>query len=672
MPAIYWTRGGKGNNIHAAPAGFIPVRGPIKTIIRREAGGNVCGIAGVVRSGGLGSGDETRALRMADIMRHRGPDDEGVRTGAGYAFTHRRLSIIDLAHGHQPMSNEDGSIWLVFNGEIYNFLELREELLSRGHKFVTHCDTEVIIHLYEEEGAACVARLNGMFALALFDEKKRLFLAARDRAGIKPFYYTTNVASLSFASEAKALVETSAESARPDPRSIIDFFALSVYQEGRSAFAGISELEPAHTLTWEPDTGAPPRIARYWRPSYAHKTILTGEGLKAAVSDLVDDSVRRHLISDVPVGTYLSGGLDSSLVSAVAINYLPELNTFSAGFVGKEQLDERKFAREVAAMIGSRHHEVEVGPDNFLRNLQHIVWHMDEPTLSPGVYPYYFLCGLVAQSVKVVLGGQGSDELFGGYPRYRMALLEQGAARALGSGRLVRLALLLNEYRGRYGLGGLKNELRRLRSPDPVRIYEIVSGFHPRRLPHLFSAEFQQQAGGYDPFLAFSDSLAGCDSDSLIDRMLYNDFHNMLPSILRTEDRMSMAHSIESRVPFLDYRLVELAASIPATAKVSGDEPKLILKEVSRGKVPASVIDRPKQGFTAPIAGWFTGALATDVRDLLLGPRAAERNIFARSYLEQVVSRFMGQGKDLWRVWSLVVFETWCRAFLDGEGPGER
>lgn len=629
----------------------------------------MCGIAGVVRKGGLAAGDASRAQRMSALLRHRGPDDEGHREGESYAFAHRRLSIIDLAHGRQPMANEAGDAWLIYNGEIYNFLELREELISRGHTFVTRCDTEVIIHLYEEEGAACVERLNGMFAFAIFDEVKQQLLLARDRAGIKPLYYSSDGASLSFASEAKALAETSAASPRPDPKSVIDFFALSVFQGGRTAFQEISELEPAHVLTW--DLEGPPRVERYWRPSYAQKTRLGGDELADAVSGLLTDAIRSHLISDVPVGTYLSGGLDSSLVSAVARDYLPELNTFSAGFTGREKLDEREYAREVAADIGSVHHEVAVGPANMLANLQKIVWHMDEPTLSPGVYPYYFLCGLVADSVKVVLGGQGSDELFGGYPRYRMALLEQGILRSARSGRLLHLAALLNEYRHRYGLGGLRNELRRLFASDERRIYEIVSGFHPRRLPHLFSAEFLSQAGGYDPFAEFSDSLSGCDSDDLIDRMLYNDFHNMLPSILRTEDRMSMAHSIESRVPFLDYRLVELAASIPSAAKVSGDEPKLILKQVSRGKVPPSIIDRRKQGFTAPIESWFTGALGAEVREVLLGERACSRGIFSPPYVENVVSRFLGQGKDVWRIWSLVVFETWCRAYLDGEGPGE-
>lgn len=626
----------------------------------------MCGIAGVVRKNGVGDSDVRRAESMGDIIRHRGPDDAGLRQGPTYAFAHRRLSIIDLAHGHQPMSNEDGSIWLVYNGEVYNFPELREELLRHGHRFATHCDTETIIHLYEEEGPDCVRRLNGMFALALFDENRNQLFLARDRAGIKPLYYAHDGAALCFASEAKALVRTADRGPQPDPRSVIDFFGLSVFQNGRTAFAGVNELEPGHTLTW--DLAGTPRVTRYWSPIYADKTPLAGGELVEAVSGLLTDAIRSHLISDVPVGTYLSGGLDSSLVSAIAKDYLPELNTFSAGFVGEEKLDERVYAREVAAMIASSHHEVEVGPEGFLNNLKQIVWHMDEPTLSPGVYPYYFLCGLVASSVKVVLGGQGSDELFGGYPRYRMGLLEADIAGSLGSGRLVRLAALLNEYRGRYGLGGLKNELRRLRAPDERRIYEIVSGFHPRRLPHLFSDELLSQASGYDPYDDFSASLAGCDSDNLIDRMLYNDYHNMLPSILRTEDRMSMAHSIESRVPFLDYRLVELAASIPATAKVSGDEPKLILKDVARGRVPDSIINRRKQGFTSPVESWFVGGLGGEVRELLLGERAHARNIFSGPYVDGIVNRFEGQGKDVWRVWSLVVFETWCRVFLDGEG----
>ncbi|MEW6020454.1 MAG: asparagine synthase (glutamine-hydrolyzing), partial [Pseudomonadota bacterium] len=448
----------------------------------------MCGIAGVVRQGGISGADSARARAMGDVLRHRGPDGEGARDSRHYAFAHRRLSIIDLAHGQQPMGNETGSVWLVFNGEIYNFEGLRRELAEKGHSFATRCDTEVIVHLYEEEGAECVKRLNGMFAFALFDEERGRLLLARDRAGIKPLYISrdSGSGSLAFASEAKALVSTAAAAPAADPRSVIDFFALSVFQQGRSCFRGIEVLEPAHTLIWDMD-GSAPVVERYWRPSYAAKTSLAGEQLVHTVSGALGEAVSSHLISDVPVGTYLSGGLDSSVVSAIAIKTIPGLNTFSAGFTGKEELDERRYAREVAASIGSNHHEVEVGPDGFLANLQKIVWHMDEPTLSPGVYPYYFLCGLVAESVKVVLGGQGSDELFGGYPRYRMALLEKNISAALAGGRLPRLASLLTEYRRRYGSGGLKNELLRLRAPDARRIYEIVSGFHPRRLPGLFS-----------------------------------------------------------------------------------------------------------------------------------------------------------------------------------------
>jgi asparagine synthase (glutamine-hydrolysing) len=377
--------------------------------------------------------------------------------------------------------------------------------------------------------------------------------------------------------------------------------------------------------------------------------------------------VESHLISDVPVGTYLSGGLDSSLISAMADEFLPSLNTFSAGFVGKEEVDERRYAREAAAMIGTEHHEVEVGPDAFLENLKRIIWHMDEPTLSPGVYPYYFLCGLVADSVKVVLGGQGSDELFGGYPRYRMGLLEGKIAADLRRGRVTSVIAGLADYRQRYGLGGLKNELLRIRSSNEKRIFEIVSGFHPRQLPNLFSASFKKSVADYDPMEPFSRSLNECDSDDLIDRMLFNDFHNMLPSILRTEDRMSMAHSIESRVPFLDRHVIELAASIPASRKVVGDEPKLILKQVSHGLVPESIITRRKQGFSAPIDSWFIGALGDSINELLLSERALSRGFFSRSYLKELLDRSLEKKKDVWRVWSLVTFEMWCRTFLDGE-----
>lgn len=626
----------------------------------------MCGIAGIVRNGIILDADVDQAEKMGAILRHRGPDDEGVRRGDNYVFAHRRLSIIDLEHGHQPMSNESETVWLVYNGEIYNHPELREELQARGHRFKTRCDTEVIIHLYEEYGSAFVSRLNGMFAFALLDEEKRTLVMSRDRAGIKPLYFSIDDGTLRFASEAKALVQTAPRLRGPDPRSVVDFFSLSLIQEGRTAFKGISELQPAHTLVWA--LQGKPAVSQYWRLSYRDKTQLSGDDLTEALDEMLDDAVRIHLVSDVPVGTYLSGGLDSSLISAIANKYLTNLKTFSAGFVGKEEVDERRYAREAAAMIGSEHHEIEVGPDNFLDHLRLIIWHMDEPTLSPGVYPYYFLCGLVADSVKVVLGGQGSDELFGGYPRYRMALLEDNIARSLKGGRLLRFATGLSEYKRRYGLGALKNELLRLNADDDRRIFEIVSGFHPRRLQKLFSKEFIQAVGDYDPVFTFQRSLESCDSDSLIDRMLYNDYRNMLSSILRTEDRMSMAHSIESRVPILDYRVVDLAAKIPVREKVSGDEPKRILKKVAAGKVPENIITRRKQGFSAPIDSWFIGALGGEIRELLLGERASARGYFSRTHIEDTINRCLNQKKDIWRAWSLVTFEMWCRVFIDGEG----
>ncbi len=626
----------------------------------------MCGIAGIVRDGPVDDADVRQVEKMGAVMSYRGPDDQGLRHGPGYVFSHRRLSIIDIAGGHQPMSDDGGKLWLVYNGEIYNYRELRRELEAAGHRFRTRCDTEVIIHLYEEDGIECVRRLSGMFAFAVFDEERRRLLLARDRAGIKPLYYGFEGGTLKFASEAKALVQTAPRLMGPDERSIVDFFSLSLVQEGRTAFRGIRELRPAHLLVW--DLQSRPVAERYWSPSYRKKTELEGAALEEAVAGLLEDAVRRHLVSDVPVGTYLSGGLDSSLVSAIAGEHLETLNTFSAGFSGSEEVDERRYAREAAALIGSRHHEVEVGPDDFFTNLRRIVWHMDEPTLSPGVYPYYFLCGLVAKTVKVVLGGQGSDELFGGYHRYRMALLEKDMMRRLRRGRLPGFLAGAREYRRRYGSGALKNALLRLGAGDSRRIYEIVSGFHPRRLPRLFADDFRKRLSDYDPFEPFQRSLAGCDSEDLVDLMLYNDYHNMLASILRTEDRMSMAHSIESRVPFLDHRLVELAAAIPASAKVRGDEPKRILKQVAAGRVPQSIIERRKQGFSAPVDSWFRGPLGRQLDDFLLGERARSRGYFSPGYVERLLHRFRSGGRDVWRIWSLVTFEMWCRVFIDGEG----
>lgn len=604
---------------------------------------------------------------MVSVQRHRGPDDLGFYLDGPLGLGHCRLSIIDLAGGHQPMANEDNSLHLIYNGEVYNYLELREWLTKRGHTLRTNGDAEVILHCYEELGADCPEELNGMFAFAIWDSRQQRLLLARDRIGIKPLYYARTADGLAFASEAKGILALKDFTRRVRAEAVNDFFSLTYSLDDETFFENVFELPPAHTLTLSSD-GAMAR-REYWDVQLVKQPPKSTDEYISDLRSLLSDSVLLQLRSDVPLGTYLSGGLDSSLITWLATSHLShQVNTFSAGF-DEEGFDERPFARLAAQHLGTDHHEVTVrcDPGRFIETLSRVVWHMDEPTISAGIYPYFSLCRLVRDNVKVVLGGQGADELFAGYNRYRMALVEDAASRQLRSGHLLAFGGSVKDYRRRYGLPQLKSFSARLLASPADRNLGLVQAFTVAEKENLFSPDFAGRVAPSDSIQRFRNLFyPESNGRSVVDKMLYIDLKKMLPNILRTEDRMSMAHSLESRVPFLDHRLVEMASQLPLHLKL-GDGPggKIILRKLGAEALPKQILERRKRGFEAPFARWLRGPLQEIVREVLLSPRARQRGFFKPEYVSSLIDEQRSHDKYTWKVWSLLIFELWQRTYFD-------
>ncbi len=622
----------------------------------------MCGIAGIVNleGGPVVPGD---VRRMCDVMRHRGPDDEGLYLGACAGLGMRRLSIIDLETGRQPIHNEDRTVWVVLNGEIYNFRELRQDLKSRGHAFYTLTDTETIVHLYEEYGDRCVDHLRGMFAFALWDEKQRRLLLARDRLGVKPLYYAEIAGRLVFASELKALLELSYVEPEINWRAASHLFTFLTTPASDSIVQGVHKLPAAHLLVATPGRRA--RVFPYWDVRFAPDRDRTAGDLVEELRALVDESVRLRLVSDVPLGAFLSGGLDSSAVVASMARHLPgPVKTFTIGFKDRA-FDESAHARRVAREFGTEHHELVLEPD-VIDIVEDIAWHLDEPFGDTSAIPTYMVSKLAAGHVKVVLSGDGGDELFAGYDKYtvearRRALRLPGPARRI----IGAVAALLPP-----GMKG-RNFLRNLALDAPHRYLDESTLFRRDDKERLFLPEVLGRMGDGDPWSEELGYLERADGHWL-SAARYMDLKAYLPlDILTKVDRMSMAHSLEAREPLLDHRLVEFAATIPPEMMLRGGTTKWIFKEAMRGILPDDIIDRRKHGFAVPLGRWFRGKLGGFVRDLLLTKRSRERGIFNPAAIENLVrSHEEGRRLDL-EVWTLLSFELWCRAFVDAR-PGRQ
>jgi asparagine synthase (glutamine-hydrolysing) len=639
----------------------------------------MCGINGIaLSSDSRRSIDVAELERMRDVLIHRGPDDAGIfvdarvgRIGLG----HRRLSIVDVASGHQPMTNEDGTLHIIYNGEIYNHADFRASLEQRGHVYNTHCDTETILHLYEEYGPRCVEHLRGMFALAIWDQKKRQLFIARDRLGVKPLYYAQSTdGSLYFGSEIKALLEIGAIRAEMNYDALPDYLANHAPSGEQTLFSGIRRLLPGHTLLWDDGTI---QVERYWDLSFQRDENSKRSDAEyiAEWSELFRESVRLRLMSDVPLGMFLSGGIDSSAIAAVMSGMVADpIKTFSVAFAEREA-NELEYARLVAKTFKTNHHEVVVSPEEFFAALPKLVWHEDEPIAHPSSVALYFVSQLASQHVKVVLTGEGSDELLAGYGRYRKTILNVQAGERYQ--QLAPAAIrnaIRKQIEGLPQSSRLRQKLMRTfltLSPHLESIYfDNFAVFSRSMQRELLSTETQERLGvsASDPYAAMRNAFAESDATSLLDRLLYADIKTYLHELLMKQDQMSMAASIESRVPFLDHKLVEFSAALPERMKLRGATTKYVLRESMKGLLPEAILSRAKMGFPVPVGSWFRGAFRNVVEEYVLSERAMSRGIFEPSFVRSLVKRHQDGGEDhSERLWSLVNFEIWQRQFFDAD-----
>ncbi len=630
----------------------------------------MCGIAGFVETPDNAAAirtDEARALvhRMCGAIRHRGPDDEGVWASQGVALGMRRLSIIDLSTGHQPIRNEDGRLWIVFNGEIYNFRELRAELESAGHTFYTSTDTETIVHAYEQWGSGAIARLRGMFGLAIWNAKDRSLLLARDRIGIKPLHYAVVGGRLYFASEIKSLLEAPDVPRDLDLDSLDHFLSFLYTPRDRSIFAHVEKLPPGHFLTWRGGTIA---LEQYWQPP-------ADEVYRGSEADAIRDlrtvlagAVRSHMVSDVPLGAFLSGGLDSStVVGLMAEASATRVKTFSIGFDVPE-FDELEHARAVANHFGTEHHEFIVKPDA-VSILDRLVRHFDEPFADSSAIPTWYVSEMARRHVTVVLSGDGGDELFGGYDRYvphpRVVAFDRYSPRAFRKVAALAASRLPHGARG-------KNFLRHVSRDDRGRYLDAIRFFGADEKPDLLMPEVREALSPINPESRLARHFARYASLPWPSQMMRFDAETYLPEdVLTKVDRMSMAHSIESRVPLLDNEVIALASALPAALKIKNGRRKHVLKEVASTLLPASILDRPKQGFGVPLGIWFRGNLRELFADTLLSPTALQRGYFQPPFVRRIVGEHLAGTRDhTLRLWQLVVFERWCQQYLTAERTG--
>jgi len=627
----------------------------------------MCGIAGfadAVTHADAGAPEriaaDTRLVRaMCSVIRHRGPDDEGVRVEAGVGLGMRRLSIIDLATGHQPIGSEDGAVQVVFNGEIYNFAELRTELTRAGHRFVTTTDTEVIVHGYEQWGRGVFGRLRGMFGIALWDSRARALWLARDRAGIKPLYYVEHAGRLFFGSELKSLLAAGAVERTIDPESLAHYLAFLYTPSDRAIFAGVRKLPPANLLCWRDGHAS---LTSFWTPPTDETLMVNETEAEEMLLARLRDAVCSHLMSDVPLGAFLSGGVDSSLVVALmaAASSRP-VKTFSIGF-DEPAYDELESARMMAQHVGAEHHEFVVQPDA-LAIVDQLVSHFDEPFADPSAIPTWYVSELARRHVTVVLSGDGGDELFAGYDRYvpHTQVARFDTLRLPGKRTLAGLAARTLPH----GARG-QRFLRHVARDEESRYIESVTFFGLEDRQALFDRGFEAH-GTRTPEDQMHARFNHVRHLPLVSRMMHVDFATYLPEdVLTKVDRMSMAHSIESRVPLLDHHLVEFAMRLPPGLKLRDGQRKYLLKRVAARLLPAALLQRKKQGFGVPLGLWCRGKLRTAFQDVLLSPRARQRGYFDTREVQRLLDEHLAGRRDHdFRLWQLLMFELWHRKYLD-------
>ncbi|HNO62784.1 MAG TPA: amidotransferase 1, exosortase A system-associated [Thauera aminoaromatica] len=626
----------------------------------------MCGIAGLFDTRGKRDFERALMQRMNDVQHHRGPDEGGYHFEPGVALAHRRLSIIDLATGQQPLFNEDGSVAVVFNGEIYNFQELVPELEALGHVFHTRSDTEVIVHAWEAWGEDCVQRFRGMFAFALHDRKRDTFFMARDRLAVKPMFYALLPdGTLAFGSELKVLMQHPALDRRIDPLAVEEYFALGYVAEPRTIFLGARKLGPGESLCIR--RGQPiPAPKQYWDVRF---TLDNDIGLADATAELTErlrESVRLRMIAEVPLGAFLSGGVDSSAVVATMAGLSDDpVNTCSIAF-DDPKYNESAFAQKVADRYRTRHFVETVKSDDF-DLIDTLAALYDEPYADSSAIPTYRVCQLARKHVTVALSGDGGDESFGGYRRYRMHLMEEK----------MRAALPMGVRRPLFGLLGrvypkadwaprvfrAKTTFQAMARDATEAYFHSVSILRGDMRRKLFSAEFRNRLGGYDALEVFRRHAAAAGTDDALALIQYLDLKTYLVGDINTKvDRASMAHSLEVREPLMDHKLVEWLATLPSGLKIQGNEGKYLFKKAMEPLLPDDVLYRPKMGFAVPLARWFRGPLKQRVRDAVLGETLAATGIFERSYLEHLVDAHQSGARDYSApLWTLLMFEAFVR-----------
>lgn len=605
---------------------------------------------------------------MADAIRHRGPDDEGIYASGPVGLGFRRLSIIDLSGGHQPLANEDDTIWIVFNGEIYNYQSLRGDLQQKGHRFKTNSDTEVIVHLYEEYGSDCVQKLRGMFGFAIWDSVNRTLFLARDRVGIKPLYYFLDKSFISFGSELKAILTDPAVRREVEPGIIDRFLTYYYVPGGDTLLRNLFKLEPGHFLVANQDGNV--QVRRYWDLDFSEaRNHHTSNGVERKLVELLDDTVQLHMISDVPVGFLLSGGVDSTaMLSFAAEKTRKPISTFTVGFSAPGVIDERPFARLAAKRFGSQHYETSISSDQFASFLPKYVWHMEEPVCEPPAIALYYVSKLASEHVKVLISGEGGDEAFAGYENYRNIFWFENIKKVVGPLRRPVAASMilagdmlssrvLKKYGPRMTVDLKDYYLSRTSSPFQFFNREM-STLYTRNMSHHVSKE--ESMGVVRKFLSNGSSYG------LLEKMLYVDTKTWLPDdLLIKADKMTMANSVELRVPLLDHKVLEFAARLPRNQKVRGWTMKYLAKKALKEKVPHEILNRKKAGFPVPYDLWMRNNLREWVSGILLDRKTVSRGYFQRSGIEDLLRRNLdgpGYSKE---IFALVVLELWHRSFVD-------
>lgn len=628
----------------------------------------MCGIVGFIGEN-QPSGREAVLAGMMKSIQHRGPDDQGTYFDPCISFGHQRLSIIDIDNGHQPFISQDKNFVIVFNGEIYNYLELRQGLLAKGYKFATFSDTEVLLNMYIDRGREMLNVINGMFAFAIYDRRAQKVFMARDHFGIKPLYFYSGEGILVFGSEIKALLKFPSIQASVNQHALQEYLTFQFVLHDQTLFQDILKIEPGEYL----EIGLDGRITekrKYWEPVYQINTTKSNEEFLDEILVTLENSLSIQVRSDVPVGAYLSGGIDSSSVAILASkNYFSKFKTFSGGFRDEGPFDETSFARLVSTSIEADHHEIFPTEDDFIDTFDSLIYHMDEPAAGPGLFPQYMVSKLAAEHVKVVLGGQGGDEIFGGYTRYLVAYLEQCLKGSIFDTQeegqhIVTLAsivpnlTLLKQYvpmiQSQFSEGLFETMDKRYyqlinRSPSLDRIYtdELVNSRNEERIFERFTTIFNS-----------------VNSTSYFNKMTFFDLRTLLPALLHIEDRVSMAVSLESRVPFLDKRLVELVNTIPPTMKFAGGKPKHMLIESVKNLLPKEIVERKdKMGFPVPINAWMQkGNVSTFLKDTFHSKKTRERGLVDVDRLTNQIHRTGKFSRDIWGALSL---EKWFQTFID-------